>query len=126
MDASEQRTVEPPPPLGNELWDGCGNIGRGLGGLDIFESPRLLLLCYDFETKDSIFSEVHVPLKQARICGPSVHCLALEVAGKGPLTVGTIQQGPVSVGAERSREDGNVTEDTLVCGREMRRQLAGY
>ena len=125
MDAGEQRAVKPSPPLGNELWDGGGNVGGGLGRLDVFESPRLLLFRHDFETKDSIFSEVHVPLKQARIRGSSMHCLALEVTGKGPPAIGTVQQGPVSVGAKCSGKDGNVTEDTLVCGRDMQCQLVG-
>jgi hypothetical protein len=117
VDTGKQRTVEPPPPLRNELGDTGGNVGGGLGRLYVFESPRLLLLCHDFETKDSIFSEVHVPLEQSRLCGTSMHSLALEVAGEGSLTVGTIQQGLVSVGAEGSGKDGNITEDTLVCMR---------
>ena len=117
VDTGKQRAVEPPPPLRNELGDSGWNISGGLGRLDVFESPCLLLLCHDFETKDSIFSEVHVPLEQARLCGTSMHSLALEVAGEGSLTIGTIQQGLVSVGAERSGKDGNITEDALVCMR---------
>lgn len=117
MDTSKQRAVEPPPPLRNELGNGSGNVGRGLGRLDVFEGPRLLLLCHDFETEDSVFSKVHVPLEQPSICGTSVHSLAFEVTSKGPPTIGAIEQGPISVGAKSSGEDGNVTEDALVCMR---------
>lgn len=117
MDAGKQRAIEPPPPLRDEFGDSGGNIGRGLSRLDVFEGPCLLLLCHDFETEDSIFSKVHVPLEQPSICGTSVHSLAFEVASKGSLTIGTIEQGLVSVGTKSSRKDGNVTEDALVCGR---------
>ena len=117
VDTGKQRTVEPPPPLRDEFGDSSGNISGGLCRLDIFESPRLLLLCHDFETKDSIFSEVHVPLEQSRLRGTSMHSLALEVAGKGSLTIWTIQQGLISVGTERSGKDRNITEDALVCMR---------
>ena len=115
VETGKQRAVEPSPPLRNELRDSSGNISRSLGRFDVFESPRLLFLCYDFETKDSIFGEVHVPLEQSRLRGASMHGLALEVAGEGSLTIGTIQQGLVSVGTECSGKDGNITEDALVC-----------
>jgi len=115
VDTGKQRAIEPSPPLRNELGDSSGNISGGLCRLDVFESPRLLFLCYDFETKDSIFGEVHVPLEQSRLRGASMHGLTLEVAGEGSLTVGTIQQGLVSVGTECSGKDGNITKDALVC-----------
>ena len=118
VDTSEQRPVEPSPPLRNELGNGGGNISRSLGRLDVFESPRFLLLCHDFETKDSVFSEVHIPLEQSRLSSSSMHSLALEVAGEGSLTIGTVQQGFVSVGTEGSRKDGDIAEDALVCTRE--------
>lgn len=117
VDAGKQRTVKPPPPLRNELGNSGGNIGGGLGRLDVFESPRLFLLCHDFEAKDPVFSEVHIPLEQSRLCGTSMHSLALEVAGEGSLTIWTIQQGLVSVGTECSGKDGNITKNALVCVR---------
>lgn len=117
MDTGEQRAVEPPPPLRNKLRNSSGNVSRGLGRLDVFESPALLLFCHNFETEDPIFSEVHVPLEQSRLCGSSMHSLSLEVAGEGTLAVGAVQQGLVSVGTEGSGEDGNITEDALFCTR---------
>jgi len=91
MNTGKQRAVQPPPPLRNELGDSGGNISRGLGRLDVFESPRLLLLCHDFETKDSIFGKVHVPLEQSRFYCTSMHSLALEIAGERSLTIRTVQ-----------------------------------
>ena len=113
VNAGEQRTVEPPPPLRNKLWDSGGNICGCLGGFDVFERPRLPLLCYDLKTKDSIFSQVHVPLEQSRFRGTPVHSLALEITGKGTLTVGAVQQGFVPVGTECSGKDRDITKDTL-------------
>lgn len=114
VDTGEQRTVEPPPPLRNKLGNGGGNISGSFGGLNVFESPRLVLLCHDFKTKDSIFSKVHVPLEQSRLRGTPMHSLTLEIAGEGSLTIRTIQQGFVSVGTEGTGKDGYITKDALV------------
>jgi hypothetical protein len=114
VDTGKQRAIEPPPPLRYELWDSGGNISGGLGRLDVFESPRLILLCNNFEAKDPVFSQIHIPFEQSRIRGASMHSLTLEITGEGSLAVGAIQQSFVSVGTEGSREDGDIAEDALV------------
>ena len=98
----------------NELWNGGGNVGGGFGRLDVFEGPRLLSLCHNFKTKDSVFGQIHVPLEQSGLRGALMHSLALEVAGEGSLAIGAIQQGPVSIGAEGSGKDRDIAKDALV------------
>ena len=43
----------------------------------------------------------------------AVHRLSLEVGGQRPLAVRTVQEGPVSVGAEGTGQHTDVPEDTL-------------
>ena len=95
--------------LGNRIWNGGGSPRR----LDVFESPRLLFLCHDFERKDSIFRQADTPVEKSRPSDTEIHGLAPKVAGKGSLTIYIVQQGRIPVGAEGTRK-GDVTEDTLV------------
>lgn len=110
VDADEERAIYRIPPLSNEFGDGCGDFCSSFSRLDVFENPRLLLLCHKFKRKDPAFGYADVPVKQS--CLP-VGGFCLQVAGERSLTIGAIHQGFVSVGAECVRKGGDITNDTL-------------
>ena len=97
----KHRSVEPSSSLRNEFGHGGGHVGRRLRALDIFEHPCFPLLCDDFEAKDTIFSEVHVPLEKASPIGSTpVHRLSLEVGREGSFTIGPVEESLVTIGTE--------------------------
>jgi hypothetical protein len=51
----------------------------------------------------------------------AMHSLSLEIRGKGTLAIRTVQEGPVSVGAECTRKHADITEHALLANQDFDR-----
>ena len=58
---------------------------------------------------------INLLTKQAGTISPAaVEVLSFEITGKGTLAIGVILQGLVTISWEGTRQDTNITEDTLI------------
>jgi hypothetical protein len=83
IDTGSERTVQPTTTLGDEFGSFFGNIGFGLGGLDVGQMPLGASLCNQFETENTIFSQEHVLLENVH----SLDTLLTQSCGKSVISV---------------------------------------
>lgn len=111
VNSGGERSVEPTQALADELGGGFGDVRLSLGRLDVSENPSLVRLRDEFEAENAILGQEHV-------LRPDRH--ALRSLGSEPLrerlvtmevlVERTTLNGGKSVGTERSRKNGDVTE----------------
>jgi hypothetical protein len=114
MDRSEEGPVQPSATLRDEFGNTCGDISRSLCTLDVSENPGFPFLGDNFEAQNTILGQIHVSLKEpSTVSTSAMHSLSLKIRGKGTLAIRTVQEGPVSVGAECTRKHADITEHAL-------------
>ena len=57
VDRRSERTVQPTPALANQFGSRFGHIRLGLRGLDVCQSPPLILLRDELETENSLVND---------------------------------------------------------------------
>ena len=111
MHGSEERPVQPPSPLRDQLRNLVWHIRHRVRALHVVQNPRPAALAHKLPAEDTILRKVHVRREDVR--ARAVHLLAKEILLQRAFAELVVLQRDVAVRGEGAGQDRDVPKERL-------------